>query len=100
MNPPAINGWHSIITLISQVRTRYLQKDPEVPMAQGQTMETTITLLVVADPKGNTARENHRKASGCCTYHRVGCYVRAGDSSVSCACRSGSDRFKIHLPHS
>lgn len=59
MNPPAIDGWHSIITLISQVRTRYLQKGPEVPTAQGQTMETAITLLVVADPKGNTTRENH-----------------------------------------
>lgn len=53
MNPPAIDGWHSIVTLISQVRTRYLQKGPEVPTAQRQSVETSITLLVVADPTGH-----------------------------------------------
>lgn len=50
MNPPAINGWHSIVTLILQVRTRYLQKGPEVPTAQGQLMGTPIPLLVVPGP--------------------------------------------------
>lgn len=58
MNPPAIDGWHSIVTLISQVTTTwYLQEGPEGPTAQGQSVETAITLLVVADPTGHRERK-------------------------------------------
>ena len=71
MNPPAIDGWHSIVTLISQVRTWYLQEGPEGPIARGSPWKPPSHCWWWLTQQ-DTTRENHWNVTSCCTHYQVG----------------------------